>query len=261
MNAEYEENKSNIALEVKGIGKTFKKNGVAFEALKDVNMTIERNEFISIIGPSGCGKSTLFHIIAGILTPNEGQIIVDGEDMTGRTDKCALMPQKDLLFPWRKVADNTILGLQIAGMKKKEARAKVEPYFKTFGIDGTQELYPAQLSGGMRQRAALLRTVVQGRSVLLLDEPFGALDSLTRSELQDWLLDIWQREKWTVILVTHDIKEAIYLSDKVYVMAPSPSHVQEVIHIDLPRPRNSDTMLTPEFLKYEVYLKHTFDRH
>ncbi len=247
-------------LEVKQISKVFHKNGVPFEALRDVNLEVHEREFVSIIGPSGCGKSTLFNIIAGILPPDGGSVMVQGKDVTGKTEACALMPQKDLLFPWRKVADNTILALQIAGMKKKEAREKVEPYFSIFGIDGTQELYPAQLSGGMRQRASLLRTVVQDRPVLLLDEPFGALDSMTRTELQDWLLDIWQKQKWTVILVTHDIKEAVYLSDRVYVMTPSPSRVQEVISIDLPRPRTPEITMTTEFVKYEARLKHAFGK-
>jgi len=250
-----------VMLRVKDITKTFVKNGVAFEALRDVNLTVKESEFVSIIGPSGCGKSTLFNIVAGILEPDAGIVFVDDKDMTGKTEACALMPQKDLLFPWRKIADNTILGLQIAGMKKKEARIKVDPYFSVFGIDGTQQLYPSQLSGGMRQRASLLRTVVQERPVMLLDEPFGALDSMTRSDLQDWLLDIWQKQKWTVILVTHDIKEAVYLSDKVYVMTPSPSRVQEVIEIDLPRPRTPEITMTPEFLKYEAQLKHAFGKN
>jgi ABC-type nitrate/sulfonate/bicarbonate transport system ATPase subunit len=243
------------------VSKSFQKDGRGFDAIRDVALHVNVNEFVSIIGPSGCGKSTLFNIIAGLEVPDKGTVEVSGVDMTGRPEACAFMPQKDLLFPWRNIIDNTILGLQIAGMSKAEARRKVAPYFATFGIDGTEHLYPFQLSGGMRQRAALLRTVVQGRQVLLLDEPFGALDSLTRADMQDWLLRVWQAERWAVILVTHDIREAVYLSDRVYVMTKSPGRILDVIDIDLPRPRGAEVVELPEFAVYEARLAHALRGH
>jgi len=232
-----------------GLSKSFTKGGRRVEAIRDIGIDVKENEFISIIGPSGCGKSTLFNIIAGLELPDRGCVEVDDRDTTGRPEACAYMPQKDLLFPWRSVIDNTILGLQIAGVPKAEARRKADPFFEIFGIAGTQKLYPFQLSGGMRQRAALLRTVIQGREVLLLDEPFGALDALTKSELK-----VWEAERWTVILVTHDIREAIYLSDRVYVMTPSPGRIQDLVQIDLPRPRMPAVIQFPEFAAYEARL-------
>ncbi|MGD9863260.1 MAG: ABC transporter ATP-binding protein [Pseudodonghicola sp.] len=243
-------------LDAREISKSFTRDGQSFEAIRGIDLQVHAGEFVSIIGPSGCGKSTLFNIVAGLMTPDRGSVRVDGRETTGQPEACALMPQKDLLFPWRSVLANTTLGLEIRGMRKAEARRRAEPLFRTFGIDGTQKLYPFQLSGGMRQRAALLRTVIQGRPVMLLDEPFGALDSLTRTELQDWLLSVWQQEQWTVVLVTHDIREAIYLSDRVYVLGTDPGRVQEVIEVDLPRPRGVATTEMVEFAQYETRLTH-----
>ena len=161
-----------------------------------------------MIGPSGCGKSTLFNVVAGLERPDAGRVLVDGADATGRTDAFAYMPQQDLLFPWRTVLDNTTLGLEVAGVRRRAARERARPLFAEFGLAGFEDARPDELSGGMRQRAALLRTVVQDRPVLLLDEPFGALDSLTRTEMQAWLRSVCAQLDWTVLLVTHDIREA-----------------------------------------------------
>jgi ABC-type nitrate/sulfonate/bicarbonate transport system ATPase subunit len=161
------------------------------------------------------------------------------------------MPQKDLLFPWRTVLDNTALGLEAQGVRRKEARRRAGELFGAFGLDGFQSAYPFQLSGGMRQRAALLRTVVLERPVLLLDEPFGALDSLTRTEMQLWLADMWQRYRWTVVLVTHDIREAVLLADTVHVLSPRPASVVERIEVPLPRPRRADLITEPAFAAVE----------
>ena len=166
----------------------------------------------------------------------------------------AQMMQKDLLFPWRTVLDNTTLGLEVQGMKRAAARDKARPLFETFGLSGFEEAYPWQLSGGMRQRAALLRTVVQDRPVLLLDEPFGALDSLTRLEMQEWLMSVWEQFRWTVMLITHDIREAIFLSDRVYALTARPATVRDAYEINLPRPRSLDVVTDPEFLRLEAAL-------
>ncbi|MBN9107971.1 MAG: ABC transporter ATP-binding protein [Pseudonocardia sp.] len=203
--------------------------------LDGVSLDARSGELVSIIGPSGCGKSTLFNVLAGLVEPDGGSVLVDGSPATAST--FAYMPQKDLLFPWRTVLDNTALGLEIAGVGRREARKRAEPLFEPFGLTGFETARPSELSGGMRQRAALLRTVVQGREVLLLDEPFGALDSLTRTGMQEWLEGMRSRYGWTVLLITHDIREAVFLADRVVVLGPRPARVRAVVDIGLPRPR------------------------
>ncbi|GAA1278093.1 ABC transporter ATP-binding protein [Pseudonocardia aurantiaca] len=221
-------------------------DGVAFD--------VAPGEFVSVIGPSGCGKSTLFDVIAGLERPDAGRVIVDGEDTTGRVEPFAYMPQRDLLFPWRTVLDNTTLGLEVAGMSKKAARERARPLFAPFGLAGFETARPHELSGGMRQRAALLRTVVQDRAVLLLDEPFGALDSLTRTDMQTWLEGVRAGYGWTVLLITHDIREAVFLSDRVVVLAPRPTYVQQEVLVDLPRPRTVEMITSARFAAVEEEL-------
>jgi ABC-type nitrate/sulfonate/bicarbonate transport system ATPase subunit len=173
---------------------------------------------------------------------------------TGASEHFAYKPQKDLLFPWRRVLDNATLGLEVQGMKKKEARQFVQPLIEKFGLSGFEHCYPYELSGGMRQRVALLRTVVQGRQIVLLDEPFGALDYLTRTELQLWLSSMWEQFRWTVVLVTHDVPEALLLSDRVYVLGNRPANVSCVLDVDLPRPRGLECIGTPRFAELEEVL-------
>ncbi|MCF7549735.1 ABC transporter ATP-binding protein [Pseudonocardia sp. WMMC193] len=196
--------------------------------LDGVSFDVAPGEFVSILGPSGSGKSTLFQVLAGLLEPDAGRV---------EAASSAYMPQKDLLFPWRTVLDNTTLGLEVAGMPRRAARAKAGALFEPFGLSGFEHSRPDELSGGMRQRAALLRTVVQDRDVLLLDEPFGALDSLTRTAMQEWLDEMRARFGWTVLLITHDVREAVYLSDRVLVLSPRPARVVHERPIDLPHPR------------------------
>ncbi|WP_369149120.1 ABC transporter ATP-binding protein [Streptomyces sp. R44] len=230
-------------LRVEGVGKTFG----SLEVLRDLDLFVEPGEFAAVIGPSGSGKSTLFNLVSGLDRPTSGQVRVEGEPPGGRSGKVAYMPQKDLLFPWRTVLDNTALGLEAQGVRRKEARARADALFADFGLDGFQKAYPSQLSGGMRQRAALLRTVVLERPVLLLDEPFGALDSLTRSDMQIWLAGMWQKYRWTVVLVTHDIREAVLLADTVHVLSPRPATVVERFEVPLSRPRGAEDVTTPGF--------------
>jgi putative hydroxymethylpyrimidine transport system ATP-binding protein len=218
-------------------------DGVAFD--------VAPGEFVSVIGPSGCGKSTLFNVIAGLERPDAGRVLVDGEDATGRVDHCAYMPQRDLLFPWRTVLDNTTLGLEVAGMSRRAARERARPLFAPFGLAGFESARPHELSGGMRQRAALLRTVVQDRAVLLLDEPFGALDSLTRTDMQTWLEEVRAQFGWTVLLITHDIREAVFLSDRVVVLGPRPTRVRREVTVDLPRPRRVELIASVRFAELE----------
>jgi ABC-type nitrate/sulfonate/bicarbonate transport system ATPase subunit len=242
-------------LELVGVRKQFETRRGVLNVLDGIDLKVARGSFVSIIGPSGCGKSTMFSVVAGLDQPSAGEVLVDGEVATGVRDRFAFMPQKDLLFPWRKVIDNAALGLQIQGVSRKEARERAGKWFVAFGLEGFEHTYPAQLSGGMRQRAALLRTVVQGRPVLLLDEPFGALDSLTRSGMQEWLLSIWEQFEWTVLLVTHDIREAILLSDEVHVLSPRPAKVRLSKTVPLGRPRDAvEVMHDPGYIALETEL-------
>ena len=222
--------------------------------LDGVSLAVGPGEFVAVIGPSGCGKSTLFDVIAGLEPPDAGRVLVDGAEATGRTDAFAYMPQQDLLFPWRSVLDNTTLGLEVAGVRRRAARERARPLFAEFGLDGVEGARPDELSGGMRQRAALLRTVVQERPVLLLDEPFGALDALTRTEMQLWLSRMHTRFAWTVVLVTHDVREAVLLADRVVVLAPRPTSVRRVVPVDLPRPRDLSVLTDPRFAAAEAEL-------
>ena len=223
-------------------------------ALDGVGFDVAPGEFVSVIGPSGCGKSTLFNVIAGLEPPDAGRVLVDGEDATGRVDHVAYMPQRDLLFPWRTVLDNTTLGLEVAGIPRRAARERARPLFAPFGLAGFESARPHELSGGMRQRAALLRTVVQDRAVLLLDEPFGALDSLTRTDMQSWLEEVRARFGWTVLLITHDIREAAFLSDRVIVLGPRPARVRREVVVDLPRPRQVELITSTAFAETESEL-------
>jgi ABC-type nitrate/sulfonate/bicarbonate transport system ATPase subunit len=238
-------------LEVRAVSKSFVGRPEARAVLDTVSTVIGRGEFISVIGPSGCGKSTLFDVIAGLETPDRGTVWIDGQDVTGRQGLCAYMPQKDLLFPWRTTLDNTVLGLDIQGVPRREGRARAQELFEQFGLSGYEQARPAELSGGMRQRAALLRTVVQRRPVLLLDEPFGALDSLTRTDLQTWLQGIWQQHGWTLLMITHDIREALYLSERVIVLSARPAAVRREVVVDLPRPRTVDMLTAPAYIAAE----------
>ena len=228
-----------VKLRVDGLQRSFG----GLRVLDGVSFDVRAGEFVSVIGPSGCGKSTLFNVIAGLDRPDAGRVLVDGVDATGRVDPFAYMPQQDLLFPWRTVLDNTTLGLEVAGVSRAAARERARGLFSPFGLAGFEDAHPFQLSGGMRQRAALLRTVVQDRAVLLLDEPFGALDSMTRTDMQTWLTRVRTQFDWTVLLITHDIREAVFLSDRVLVLGPRPTLLRREVIVDLPQPRELE-MLT-----------------
>jgi ABC-type nitrate/sulfonate/bicarbonate transport system ATPase subunit len=227
---------------------TFKTSAGVFEALAPISLSIPQGRFVSLIGPSGCGKSTIFNIIAGLLEPTAGRVLIDGVDATGTIGRVGYMLQKDLLLPWRTVLDNTVLGMEIQGVPLREARARALPLLLRYGLAGFEHLYPSALSGGMRQRAALLRTLLFDTDIILLDEPFGALDAQTKLQMQEWLLALWSDFNETVIFVTHDVEEAIYLSDEVHVMATRPGRIVATIPVDLPRPRLRTSALMPEFI-------------
>ena len=221
-------------LELRGLSKRFGD----LEVLRDLSLQARDGEFVSILGPSGCGKSTAFAILTGGTPASSGEILVDGAQDGVTAGRFAYMPQADALLPWRRMLDNATLGLEVRGTPRREARERVRPLLPTFGLDGFERSYPFQLSGGMRQRAALLRTVVQDCEVLLLDEPLGALDALTRAEMQRWLESVWAQFRWTVVLITHDVREAVYLADRVYVLSARPGTVVAELEVALPRPRS-----------------------
>lgn len=206
--------------------------------LVDVSLSVARDEFVTLIGPSGSGKSTLLNIICGLMQPDEGEILLHGRVTTDRIGRVGYMPQRDLLLPWRSVLDNVLLGPEVMGRDVDEARREAIELLPLFGLDGFADHYPATLSGGMRQRAALLRTFLCRQEIVLLDEPFGALDALTRRTMRRWLLGVWGRFRQAVILVTHDVDEAIALSDRVYVFSARPGRIVDEVPIDLPRPRD-----------------------
>jgi ABC-type nitrate/sulfonate/bicarbonate transport system ATPase subunit len=214
------------------------------EALDDVSLRVEAGDFVSIVGPSGCGKTTLFNLVAGIETPTAGRISVGGEtDPDRRRLLTSYMFQKDLLFPWRNVLDNAALGLEVSGEAgREEARRRARELLPRFGLEGFESHQPSELSGGMRQRVALLRTLLLGRPLLLLDEPFASLDALTRRELQDWLAATWRSGSEAALLVTHDVREAVYLSKRVYVMSPRPGRIVAEIEVERGEDGSSDAL-------------------
>ncbi|NLL85889.1 MAG: ABC transporter ATP-binding protein [Syntrophomonadaceae bacterium] len=212
-------------IEVKHISKTLDE----LPTLADISLTVGENEIVVVLGPSGCGKSTLLNIIAGLLHPDRGRIIIEGEDWTGKSTRVSYMQQKDLLLDWRSILDNVTIPLLLKGMPRKQARAYAANYFEDFGLQGFEDYYPRQLSGGMRQRAALLRTYLFASDILLLDEPFAALDAITRRKMQLWLLDLYQRYKSSILFVTHDIEEALLLADRIYILGSRPAVVRREI--------------------------------
>src|SRR6202047_1840167 len=218
-----------------------------FHALDHVGLSVPQGRFVSLIGPSGCGKSTIFNIVAGRQEPSEGRVLIDGVDATGTIGRVGYMLQKDLLLPWRTLIDNIILGMELQGVPLREARDKALPLLRRYGLGGFENAYPNALSGGMRQRAALLRTLLFDTDVILLDEPFGALDAQTKLRMQEWLLQLWSDFGKTVVFVTHDVEEAIFLSDEVHVMGARPGRIIETIAVALPRPRGRACTTTPEF--------------
>ena len=242
-------------LEIKNISKSFENKCV----LSDVNLTINPGEIVALLGVSGGGKTTLFNIIAGLLTPDEGDVILDGESIIDKPGRISYMLQKDLLLPHKTVIDNISLPLVLKGVKKKEARETAMTYLDSFGLKGYEEKHPSELSGGMRQRAALLRTYLFSGEAALLDEPFSALDTLTRTSMHEWYLSVMEDIKLATVFITHDIDEAILLADRVAILAPQDrysgkvrnSTITDIIPIENREKKNKDYLLTEEFLEYK----------
>ncbi len=236
-------------VELRHVSKTFHGDGIMVPAVEDVSFHIYSGEFVTLIGPSGSGKSTLFNLIVGLLEPDRGEICLDDEICSERIGRVGYMPQRDLLLPWRSVIDNVIIPQELQGVARSQSRKRAREMLPLFGLEDFADSYPAALSGGMRQRAALLRTMLTDRQILLLDEPFGALDAITRRVLQDWLLEVWHRFNQTVIFITHDVEEALYLADRVIVLSPRPGRVVKSVQVDLPRPRRQSMTAEPYFGK------------
>jgi putative hydroxymethylpyrimidine transport system ATP-binding protein len=243
-------NEPSVALEVRAATVAYpRRRGGPVVALEGLDLEVRDGEALAMVGPSGCGKSTLLELVGGLREPDAGTVAVQGRsDPRGRRDSCALMPQRDLLLPWRDGLANAALGLECTGAPKAEARRRAAPLFERFGLAEFERALPAELSGGMRQRVAFLRTLLVGRPVLLLDEPFGALDSLTRASMQAWLGEALAAEPRTVVLVTHDVDEALLLADRIAILSPRPGRVVETLAPETPRPRpRRETLAEPWF--------------
>ncbi len=224
-------------IQVEDLSKAFSRGSDTLQVLQQISLSAEPGELIAIIGPSGCGKSTFFNILAGLISPDGGSISLNSKKVPHLRGRMAYMQQKDLLLPWRSTLDNAILGMEIQGEGKRLAREQARDLLKTFGLEGFGDLYPQELSGGMRQRVALMRTILCKKDILLLDEPFGALDAITRSIMQKWLLKVWGQFEPSILLVTHDVDEALILADRIYVMTSRPASIKGSLQMELQRPR------------------------
>ncbi|WP_239615726.1 ABC transporter ATP-binding protein [Cohnella mopanensis] len=247
--SEANENERHNALSVRGLTYSFPGEPTLFEAL---DFDIKQGEFVSVLAASGMGKTTLFRLVAGLLFPQSGTIAVgesqDSAAAASKLGKVGYMPQRDALMPWRTVLDNAALGLEIGGTTRREARRRVLELLPEMGLAGTEYKYPDELSGGMRQRVSFLRSLLGGGELLLLDEPFSALDAMTRVSMQEWLLQVWEQHRKTILFITHDADEALLLSDRVLVAAKSPVSILKEIEVTLPRPRTYETVMNENFI-------------
>ncbi len=243
-----------VKIRLDGVVKRREYDGVPLTVLDGVEFFARDGEFVSIVGPSGCGKSTLLNIIAGLDEPDRGAIHLDGISAERRLGQVGYMQQKDLLFPWRNVVDNALIGLELRGVPRRDSRERALELMDSFGLSGFESAYPHALSGGMRQRVSFLRTVLADQQIFLLDEPLSALDALNRAQMQEWMQHTWLSLRKTVVLVTHDVDEAVFLSDRVYVMSARPGRMKLVLDVDLPRPRSLDVLTDPEFVAMKARL-------
>ena len=241
-----------MALVLDSISKSFSlADGSTVDALSGISLAVADSEFVSVLGPSGCGKTTLLRIVAGLETPTSGTITLDGERIAGPSPRMAMIFQEYSLYPWRTVIDNIEFGLEIRGMTREERKKRAIEYLDLVGLRDFAGRFPYELSGGMRQRVAVARALAIDPAILLMDEPFGALDAQTRNRLQRELLDIWEKTRKTVLFVTHSVDEAVYLSDRIVVLTPRPGRIREIVPIGLPRPRERTDV---EFARIRRYV-------
>ncbi len=229
-----------VILELAGLSKMFEgeATGRGVPVLEKIDGSVAEGCFVSIMGPSGCGKTTLLKIIAGLVKASAGQVLLDGKEIDGQRDKIGMVFQEYALFPWRTTVQNIQMGLEIIGVPKKERRTAALEYVDIFGLSGFEDCYPQELSGGMQQRVAIARTLIMDPRVVLMDEPFGSLDSQTRNHLQEFLLELWKARKETILFVTHNVDEAVFLSDYILVLSARPAKIIKQVEVELPRPRD-----------------------
>jgi len=239
--------------------KQYTKAGTQLEVLRDISLSVADGEFVSIVGASGCGKTTFLRLVDGLIAPTSGTVLIDGRPVSQPGPHIAFVFQQDGLFPWRTVIDNMILGPELQGKPARQCRQRAREILALVGLEGFEQHYPHELSGGMRQRVNIARALAIGADVLLMDEPFAALDAQTRTIMQAELTRIWRETKKTVLLVTHQIDEAVYLSDRVVIFTARPGRLKEIIEIKLPRPRNLDIKWTPEFVDYTNHIWHSIE--
>ncbi|MDA3959600.1 MAG: ABC transporter ATP-binding protein [Planctomycetota bacterium] len=237
-----------VVLEVKELERSFESPGGPVHALKGIDFQVHRREFIAVIGASGCGKSTLIRLLAGLDHPTGGQVLLDGNAITGPGPERGMVFQGYTLFPWLSVLGNVMFGPKMRGAGDRRAESEARQWIEMVGLSDFVDAYPSQLSGGMKQRVAIARALANEPRILLMDEPFGALDAQTRGKLQAHLLQIWRQVNLTVLFITHDLEEAVYLADRILVLGARPGHVQEIIDVPVPRPRRPDQFLSPHFL-------------
>ncbi|KJS06574.1 MAG: ABC transporter [Gammaproteobacteria bacterium BRH_c0] len=237
-----------VVLEVKGLNKTFDSAQGQVTALRDINFKTHRREFVCVIGPSGCGKSTLIRILAGLESSSGGQVLLDNKPVSGPGPERGMVFQGYTLFPWLTVKKNVMFGLESLGTGRDQAESEALQWIDLVGLEKFANAYPHQLSGGMKQRVAIARALATQPRILLMDEPFGALDAQTRCKMQSYLLEIWKNIDITVLFITHDLEEAIFLADRILVLKANPGEVDELIEVSVPRPRHTDQFLSPEFL-------------
>ena len=239
-------------LQVIDVVSTYEERGRRLEALDGLNLTVGDAEFVALVGPSGSGKSTLLDIVSGLIEQDSGQVLLNGVPTSARQrlGRSAYMQQRDLLLPWRTTLGNAAIGLEAAGVTRSAAESKAAQQLRRFGLEGFGDSYPGQLSGGMRQRTAFLRTILPNKELLLLDEPFGALDALTKADLQVWLIELWEQERSSVLMVTHDVEEAVLLADRVVVLTERPGRLATEIVVSLPRPRTRAMIDSREFMAH-----------
>jgi NitT/TauT family transport system ATP-binding protein len=244
-----------VILEVEGLGKTFASPQGEVTALQDINFKTHRREFVCVIGPSGCGKSTLIRILAGLEEQSSGEVLLNGKSVRGPGPDRGMVFQGYTLFPWLTVKKNVMFGLERSGKDRNTAEEEARSWIDLVGLSKFENSYPHQLSGGMKQRVAIARALANQPRILLMDEPFGALDAQTRSRMQSYLLDIWKNIDVTILFITHDLDEAVYLADRILVLKAHPGEVQELIEVPVPHPRSSEQLLSPEFLATKARLE------